>query len=111
MAEQKRPRDKESAITPPRMAETTPPQYPSGDFSYTLEAVMGMQKALGELTEAVNGLKEQSKEHGRELRVATQDIHTAKVLGKTLLWAVGIVGALLGIFLTAYLKKLFSGSA
>lgn len=98
-------------VTPPRFAETPPPQYlPSGDYSYTVELVGTIQHTLGKLTEAVESLKEQSKEHGKKLDEVRMDVHGAKSAGKALLWAVGVVGALLGIILTAYLRQIFNVS-
>ena len=99
----------------PRGDSTTPEDYSvvsssaasSGDFSYTLEVVMSMQATLGKLTESVNALKEQSKDHGKELKEISKDVYAAKVLGKTLLGIVGVVGTLLGLILAAYFRKLF----
>jgi len=75
--------------TTPEGYPTVPPSvaYPSGDYSYTLEVVMEMQKTLGQLTQAIATLTEQGKEHGRKLEDACKDIHAAKVV-------VGVVCAL-----------------
>lgn len=70
---------------------------------------MHMQEALGKLTEAVESLKEQSKEHGKELKEIGKDVHAAKAVARTLLWFVGAAGTLLGIILAAYFRQLFSG--
>jgi hypothetical protein len=84
---------REGGQTPPqRMAETTPPAYPSGDYSYVLEIVMKMQDTLGQLKEAVGSLKEQSKHHGEKLEQIGKDIHAAKVVG----WVIAGVAGLLG---------------
>jgi phosphotransferase system glucose/maltose/N-acetylglucosamine-specific IIC component len=91
----------------PDFPVSTPQQSPSGDYSYTVELVGTIQKEIGGLIEAVNSLKEQSKEHGKELKDLSKDFHAVKVTGKTLLWLIGIVGAILGIFLTAYARQLF----
>jgi hypothetical protein len=57
----------------PWSASTTPEDYPvsasqvslpSGDFSYILEIVMGMQSTMGKLSEAVETLKVHSKDQG-----------------------------------------------
>jgi len=49
---------------------------------------MGMQATMGKLTEAVESLKEQSKDHGRELKEIAKDVHAAKVV-------IGVVGFLI----------------
>jgi hypothetical protein len=79
-------------VTPPRMADVTPPAYPSGDYSYVLEIVMKMQDTLGQLKEAVGSLKDQSKHHGEKLDQIGKDVHAAKVVGGFIL----IVGGLFG---------------
>ena len=73
--------------TPPRFPEGTPPRstYPSGDYSYTLEVVMGMQKTLGELTQAVRTLTDEVKGHGVKIDASCADIHAAKVVVRVLL--------------------------
>jgi len=69
-------KDPSRATPPPPFAEVPTPQtYPSGDYSYILEIVMGMQGAIGKLTEAVEGLKHQSSKHGdnnREAKTSNQ---------------------------------------
>jgi hypothetical protein len=77
-----------TAPTTPEAYPTPPPPLPSGDYSYTVEIVMKMQQTLGKLTEAVDTLKEQSKEQAADIRQIGKDVHTAKVV-------VSIVGALL----------------
>lgn len=78
-------------ITPPRMADITPPVYPSGDYSYILEIVMGMQNTLGKFSEAIESLKSQSKQQGDKLDQIGKDVHAAKVV-------MSVVG---GLFLLA----------
>ena len=64
------------------------PTLPSGDYSYTVELVGTIQNELGRLTEAVQSLKEQSKEQSVELKAISKDVHAAKVV-------MGVVGSLL----------------
>jgi hypothetical protein len=100
------------AAATPEDFPTTPSShtgYPSGDYSYTVELVSAIQHQLGALTEAVNSLKDQTKEQGKKLDDVRMDVHAAKAGGKTLLWVVGIVGTLLGLFLAAYFRQLISG--
>jgi hypothetical protein len=103
------PKDLGKTTVPTKFPDTTPP-VPSGDYSYVLEIVMNMQTAMGRLQEAVESLKDQSKEQGKEIRDIAKDIHAAKVTGKVLLWVVGVVGALLGIFIAAYARQVFAGA-
>ena len=109
MAEKDRGKTKRET-TPEEFPVSSPQSLPSGDYSYTLEVVMGMQATLGQLTEAINGLKEQSKSQGQDLKAIGLDVHAGKILLKVLLWVVGLAGALLGIALTAFMKKWLSGS-
>ena len=102
-----RKEDPPKATTTPHFPDTLPPpSLPSGDYSYVLEIVMHMQSAMGRLTEAVESLKEQSKDQGKELKTVSSDIHAAKVV-------VSVVGAiviallgLLGWIAKAYLDYL-----
>ena len=81
------PRETQNA-TPSRIADTTPP-LPSGDYSYVLEIVMGMQLSIGKLMEAVESLKGQAKHHGDEIDQIGKDVHAAKVA----LYVVGVMVA------------------
>ena len=98
------------ATPPPPFAETSYRSYPSGDYSYTVELMATIQHTLGRLTEAIESLKAQSKEHGNELKTIGKDVYAAKAVGRTLLWVVGVVGTFLCIILAAYFRQLFSGS-
>jgi hypothetical protein len=87
--------------TPDKYPITTPPlQLPSGDYSYTVEIVMGMQATLGKLTEAVDALKDKTKVHIDKLDQIGKDVHTAKVI-------VAAVGAVLLVVLAAAAKAIF----
>jgi len=57
-----------------------------------VELVADIQNRLGRLTEAVETLKEQSKEHGTELRGIGKDLHAAKMVGGLLVLAASAVG-------------------
>lgn len=83
-----RPPRRTRSSTPADYPVTAPPQnYASGEYSYILEIVMNMQSAMGRLTEAVDSLKDQSKEQGKELKTVSSDVHAAKVV-------VSVVGAI-----------------
>jgi hypothetical protein len=104
----------QSATTPEDFPTNPPRQLPSGDYSYTVELVGSINRELGHLAEAVNGLKEQSKDRDKkhdelvkEIRAVALDVHGAKAAGKALLWVVSIIGAILGICAGAYLQAQF----
>lgn len=90
--------DPQESTTPARYPDIPPPQaHPSGDYSYTVELVATINREIGRLTEAVNSLKEQSKDRDhkiddvlKEVHAVSKDIHAAKVTA-------GVVG---GLFLT-----------
>ena len=81
------PRVPRPATSPSDFPVTPPPQQPSGDYSYTLEVVMGMQKTLGELTQAVRTLTDQVSAQGNKIDASCKDIHAAKVV-------LGVLGAI-----------------
>jgi hypothetical protein len=83
------------ATTTPEAYPTAPqpPNYPSGDYSYTVELVGSIQNQLGKLTQAVESLTDRSKSHGEKIDEATRDIHVAKVI-------LGIIGGLVAIAVT-----------
>jgi hypothetical protein len=95
----------------PRVSKTSTPEdfptqplQPSGDYSYTLEIVMQMQLTMGKLLEAVDSLKNDSKEYRAELKKIGQDIHGAKVGFR---WVVGVcltAGAVIGWAVNTYIS-------
>jgi len=95
----------------PRSSKTTTPEdsptqpsLPSGDYSYTLEIVMNMQRSLGSLLEAVNSLKEDSKEYRAELKTLGKEFHGAKVGVR---WVIGVClgfGSLIGWAISTYIS-------
>lgn len=89
---------------PQRYPEVPPQQYPSGDYSYTVELIGGIQNSLGKLTEAVESLKAKTDSHSAKLEAIGKDVHAAKVLiGVASAMMVGI-GAFLGYVLKAALE-------
>jgi hypothetical protein len=90
----------------PTTSEEFPTQspQPSGDYSYTVEIVMKMQQTMGALTEAVNGLKEDSKEYRAELKILGKEFHGAMVGVR---WVIAVCvgfGALIGWAITTYIS-------
>lgn len=71
------PKESGRETTPQRFPETTPQVYPGSDYSFTLQAVLELQKSVGQLQEAVGTLKEQAKQHGDKLEKIAQRIYAA----------------------------------
>ena len=96
----------------PRATSTTPDDYltsassqlPSGDYSYTVELVGTIQNQLGRLTEAVEVLKGQSKEHGDELRTVSRDIHAAKVVVSVVGGLIILIGGIIAWLVKTYIS-------
>ena len=92
---------KNTALTTPEAYPTSAPQLPSGDYTYTLEVVMGMQKTLGELTQAVRTLTDEVKEQGTKVDASCADIHAAKVVVRVILAIAIAVATCLGFIAKA----------
>ncbi len=95
------PRDRE-ATTPGRLPDTTPPVYPSGDYSYILEVVMAMQKSMGGVEQAVKTLGDDAKEAKKKLDRISHIIYAAGV--------VGTIGIAIFVFLANKLTDAFIAS-
>ncbi len=65
---------------PPTFAETTPSRYPMTDYSFTLQAIMEMQKTIGGLNEAVGTLKSLTEKQGDKLDKISHRIYAATVV-------------------------------
>jgi hypothetical protein len=90
----------------PTTPEAFPTQspLPSGDYSYTVEIVMKMQQTMGTLTEAVNSLKEDSREYRTELKTLGKEFHGVKVGVR---WVIGVClafGGLISWAITTYIS-------
>jgi hypothetical protein len=100
-----REKDPQRGTTPPQLAQTPPSYSPSSDYSY-LETVMTMHTNLGQLTEAVNSLKDQSKGQGEELKSISKDLHAAKaviaVFGTLILAVGGIIAWLVQTYISTH---------
>lgn len=85
---------------------TAPPSsFPSAEYSYILDLVGTIHHQIGRLTEAVESLKEQSKEQGKELRDIGKDVHAAK-FGLRIISAAFVVGGAVIGFLLNHLSAL-----
>jgi len=92
-----------TVTTPPTFPETTPPAYPSSDYSFTLQAIMEMQKTLGQLTQAVTTLTEESKKHREKIDDMSHKIYAAKIS----LWIVGFVLTAVGGIVAFFLNRIW----
>ncbi len=97
--------------TNPTQFAQTPPPMSSGDYSF-LEIVMSMQSTMGELKEAVNGLKESRTQQTQKLDNISDDIHTIKTkiyaAVAIFLIAGSVTGAILGIFGKPIVELIFN---
>lgn len=50
------------------------------DYSFTLQAIMELQKTMGGLSEAVNGLKDRTEKQGEKLDKISHRIYAAGVV-------------------------------
>ncbi len=83
---------------PSKLPQTTPQDYITSEHSFILQSVMEMQKALGQLTQAVTTLTEESKKSSTRLSEVSHKIYAAEVTIKVvggLLSLIGGVGLLL----------------
>jgi hypothetical protein len=63
------------------MAEGPPANYPSADYSFYLQAIMELQKSMGQLTEAVSGIRSDIKDHGEKLDRFEKILYAASAIG------------------------------
>jgi F0F1-type ATP synthase assembly protein I len=63
-----------------------------------------MRHSLGQLTEAVQGLKEQSKEQGKELKEIGKDLHAAKVVVSVVGGLIILVGGAIAWLVNTYIS-------
>jgi hypothetical protein len=78
--------------TPSRFPETTPQVYPGSDYSFTLQAVLELQKSVGQLQEAVSTLKDQAKQHSDKLEKISLRIYAATAV-------LVVLGSIIGFLL------------
>ena len=67
-------------VLPQSFPETTPQRYPGSDYSFTLQAVLELQKSVGQLHEAVGTIKEQIKHQGEKLDKLNLRIYAASAV-------------------------------
>jgi hypothetical protein len=105
MVRPRNPQGQSEPGIPTRIAEGTP-QYVGSDYSFTLQAVMEMQKTQGQLVEAVQALQGAQKETTTKVDGIATKIHTAQ----TVLWLVGVgvvaIISLVGWIITSAISML-----
>jgi hypothetical protein len=101
------PRDTQrtGASTGPPNVPVNPPPIPLAalDQSFVLQMMLDLKASVAALKESVDSLKEQSKEHGTEIRQIGKDVHAAKVVGGFIVVASTFLGFVIK-FLVDYLK-------
>jgi hypothetical protein len=94
------PREGGRETNPSRFPDTTPQVYPGSDYSFTLQAVMEMQKSVGALSEAVKSLQHQATKYEDKLGEVAKDVHTvkitARIIGVVLASAIAFAGWSIG---------------
>ena len=92
-ADERRGRQDEAESPPDEFPETPPPQL--ADWSWTLQMLMELQRTVGELSQSVETLTRQSKEHDKKLDRISHRIYAAvavlTILGAALLWLLNAV--------------------
>lgn len=84
--------------TPSGVVETTPPSTtPMLDYSFTLQAIMEMQKTLGGLSSDIRHLTDTVKEHDGKIDKLSHKVYAATAI-VTVLWAIALAAI-------EYLKK------
>jgi hypothetical protein len=84
---------------PQTLPETTPPVSPGHDYSHFIfQQIMEVQKTLGQLTQSVTILTDESKKQGDKIDKISHQVFAAKVIlsivGGALLLFSGLIGKL-----------------
>lgn len=91
--------DASKETTPTSFAETTPPKFAQPGHDFTLQAVIEMQKSIGELSAKTDRLISDVKSHGEKI----------DGIRLTLAWVAGgaaVVGVIVGATITFAAKYL-----
>jgi hypothetical protein len=94
----------EPQISAPSDFAVTSPQ-PSGDYTYTVEIVMGMQRTLGKIEQAVDTLTTDARETSKKVNRLSHIIYAAGVVGAIALAIFIFMANKLADALIATLKK------
>ena len=94
MAVDERRGRRDKAESPPEDFPETPPPQPT-DRSWSLQMLMELQRTVGELSQSVETLKNESKEHDKKLNQINHRIYATVVVltifGAVLLWILNAV--------------------
>lgn len=78
------------------------------DHNFFLQIAMEIQRSIGKLESSNEHLASISEKHAKKLDDVTEELHTAKGMGKAFGWVLSAIGAvallLLGTILTVLLK-------
>jgi len=96
----KSPRNESGESVPTSFAETTPKAYTQSGHDFTLQAVMEMQRTLGEMSSKLDRVVADVKSHGDKLDTIRSQISFVK--GG--LWVLGALVAFAITGVTAYLR-------
>jgi len=64
--------------TSPKLPDTSPQPFQGSDYSFTLQAVLEVQRSLGKLENAIINLADQSQKHGDKLDKLSHKISMAQ---------------------------------
>jgi hypothetical protein len=67
-------------VSPEQFPVTPPSGFQSADHSWVLQTIMELQKSMGQLTQAVTTLTQQSKEQGDKLDSISHRVYAAAVV-------------------------------
>ncbi len=104
MPEKQREAEFDPSAVPEDITVTEPSRLQSGDYSYTADLIGSMQNQLGKLTQAVESLTEQSREHGNELKNLSRQIYAAKVAAGVLGGLLLLIGSFIAWIVNAYIS-------
>ncbi|MBU4233509.1 MAG: hypothetical protein KJ822_17770 [Proteobacteria bacterium] len=91
----------QTGSVPTNLPKTPPQEYVLPEHSFTLQAIMEIQKSIGKLTQAVETLTEDSKKNGVKLDDISHKVYAAQVTIKVV---GGILSVISGVVLVLFWK-------
>jgi hypothetical protein len=84
----------EAGTVPTQLPQTTPQDYVMSDrSSFILQSVMEMQNKLGQLTQAITTLTEESKKNSAKIDDISHKVYAAQVTIKVVGGILGVIGS------------------